>query len=204
MCHSYRRLKMFLFYSFKLLGSRPIHREPFGFSTITWEFSYSVSSLSGLLMPILVILFSSTFNLFFNAKGIFLGGLITGELKDQQLCGVLCLKFQFHQNSPSIFLGGLITGELKDQQLCGVLCLKFQFHQNSPSIFLGGLITGELKDQQLCGVLCSKFQFHQNSPGIFLGGLITGELKDQQLWGVFFLTQLIPFLIACSKRIVFT
>ena len=58
-------------------------------------------------MPILVILSSFAFILFFNAKGIFLGGMVTAELKDQQL-NVLCSKFQFYQNSLDIFKGILV------------------------------------------------------------------------------------------------
>ena len=80
---------------FKLRGSR-MRRELFSFSTITWEFTYSINSQTGLMIPILVILSTSAFNLFFNAKRIFLGGLTMGELNDEQLCGVLCSKFQFH------------------------------------------------------------------------------------------------------------
>ena len=55
-----------------------MRREPFGFSTITWEFTYSLSSLTGLMMSILVILSSAAFNLFIKAIGIFLLGLSTG------------------------------------------------------------------------------------------------------------------------------
>ena len=45
-----------------------------GFSTITREFTYSVGSQTGLMMPILVILSSSNFDSFF--REIFLAGVI--------------------------------------------------------------------------------------------------------------------------------
>ena len=76
------KLKMFplynLLYNTKLQGSRQMREKPFDFSTITRDFTYSVCSLTDFMMPILVILSCSAFNLFFNAKGIFLEGLITG------------------------------------------------------------------------------------------------------------------------------
>ena len=58
---------------FKLRGSILIHRESFSFFPITREFTHLVSSRTSLMMPILVILFSSAFNLLFNAKGNFSG-----------------------------------------------------------------------------------------------------------------------------------
>ena len=51
-----KKLKIFLLYNFKLQGARQIHRELFEFSTITREFTHSVGSLTGLMLPILAIL----------------------------------------------------------------------------------------------------------------------------------------------------
>ena len=55
-----------------------MQREPVDFSRITRKFTHTVGSLIGLMMPILVILFNSAFNLFFTGKEIFMERLIIG------------------------------------------------------------------------------------------------------------------------------
>ena len=52
-----------------------MHRELFDIP-ITREFTHLVGSLTGFLMPILLILSCSAFNLYFNAKGPFQGRLM--------------------------------------------------------------------------------------------------------------------------------
>ena len=52
--------------------------DPFAFSSITSKFTQSVGSCMGFIVPILVILFSSFFNLYFIPKGTFLGEFIIG------------------------------------------------------------------------------------------------------------------------------
>ena len=58
-----------------------MYEEPYIFSTITSEFTHSTGLLNVLMMPILVILSSSDWNFFFNAKEIFLGRLIAKRIE---------------------------------------------------------------------------------------------------------------------------
>ena len=62
----------------RLRGSRQVHRDPLGFSTVTSEFTHSDGSITPLMIPIFAILISSDLSLSRCAKKIFLEELITG------------------------------------------------------------------------------------------------------------------------------
>ena len=61
---------------FKSLGSKHSLNHPFCFSTITREFTQSVGSWMGCIIPISVVFSNSFFNFGFMPNGMFLGDVL--------------------------------------------------------------------------------------------------------------------------------